>query len=261
MMTQEEYVNGVLALKRQGLSNVEIAQELGYHPQTIAKWLKNDGPPPARHVDPAEAVIDERWARRIGELIRPPAEKLLATSVYEIISAEGFGGSYPSVVRHLRDLRGPRFKQVCPSSGAFAPAIATTDQRSRAPPFFPLGLPTLLTRVSAANAAVGTTIAVTHTPNNQPGHARDVLDPWHASSFDATGGRLQATRRDVGTARQRPTPPIHAQGTDLSVLCGHDLGRIAKSPNDRPRKNLEYMKPSEKLTELLEHTARIRRAK
>ena len=38
------------------------------------------------------------------------AEKLLASSVFEIIRAEGFGGSYPSVVRFLRDLRGPRFR-------------------------------------------------------------------------------------------------------------------------------------------------------
>src|SRR3712207_8990764 len=35
---------------------------------------------------------------------------LLATSVFEIIRAEGFAGSYPSVARHLRDVRGPRFR-------------------------------------------------------------------------------------------------------------------------------------------------------
>src|SRR3954454_22177710 len=110
MLTQEEYVNGVLALRRQGKTIGEIADELGYHPATISKWLKAGGPPPGRAVEPAVRVIDEAWAARIGELVRPPAEKLLATSVFEIITAEGFGGSYPSVVRFLRDRRGPRFR-------------------------------------------------------------------------------------------------------------------------------------------------------
>ena len=110
MMTQEEYVDGVLALRRQGKTIGEIADELGYHRATVSSWLKAGGPPPERSVDPAVRVIDGRWAGRIGELIRPPAEKLLATSVYEIISAEGFAGSYASVARYLRSVRGPRFR-------------------------------------------------------------------------------------------------------------------------------------------------------
>jgi transposase len=110
MMTQEEYVNHVLALRRQGWTIAEIAAELDYHPATISNWLKKGGPPPARAIDPAARVIDECWAARIRELVRPPAEKLLATSVFDIIAAEGFEGSYPSVVRFLRDLRGPRFR-------------------------------------------------------------------------------------------------------------------------------------------------------
>jgi transposase len=109
MMTQEEYMD-LLALSRQGKTIVEIADELDYHPATIAKWLKDGGPPPTRRVDPAARVVDARWAARIDQLIKPPAEKLLATSVFEIISLEGFNGSYPSVVRHMRDLRGPRFR-------------------------------------------------------------------------------------------------------------------------------------------------------
>jgi transposase len=109
MMTQEEYVD-LLALSRQGKTIAEIADELGYHRATISKWLKEGGPPPKRSIEPAALVIDEAWAARINGLIRPPAEKLLATSVFEIISAEGYKGSYPSVVRYLRDLRGPRFR-------------------------------------------------------------------------------------------------------------------------------------------------------
>jgi transposase len=110
MMTQEEYVEGVLALKSQGKTNAEIGEELGYHPATISSWLRRGGPPPKRAIAPAEKVIDQRWAERIRQLIQPPCQKLLATSAYEIILAEGFDGSYPSVVRHLRELRGPRFR-------------------------------------------------------------------------------------------------------------------------------------------------------
>ena len=110
MMTQEEYVNGVLALVRQGKTIKEIGEELGYHPATVSKWLKSGGPPPARAVAPVERVMDEHWAGRARELLRPPAEKLLATSVHEILKAEGFTGSYPTVARYLRDLRGPRFR-------------------------------------------------------------------------------------------------------------------------------------------------------
>ena len=64
MMTQEEYVNGVLALVRQGKTIKEIGEELGYHPATVSKWLRSGGPPPARAVAPAERVMDERWAGR-----------------------------------------------------------------------------------------------------------------------------------------------------------------------------------------------------
>jgi IS30 family transposase len=41
------------------------------------------------------------------------------------------------------------------------------------------------------------------------------------------------------------------KGTDLSELSAHDLRTIERSLNGRPRKTLGYMKPSEKLAELL----------
>jgi IS30 family transposase len=41
------------------------------------------------------------------------------------------------------------------------------------------------------------------------------------------------------------------KGTDLSMHSATDLGRFAASPNNRPRKTLGYMKPSEKLAEFL----------
>jgi len=114
MLTQEEFVNDVLALKHQGLTIAEIAQELGYHPATISKWLASGGPPERRQTQ-APPLIDERWAARIAELLaRSP--RLLATSVYEILVAEEFEGSYPTVSRHLHELRGPRFRAAAQAS-------------------------------------------------------------------------------------------------------------------------------------------------
>jgi len=107
MMTQEEYMD-VQAMRRQGLTITEIASETGYHPKTISDWLRNGGPPQRRRRS-APPVVDEQWSGRIAELLRL-APRLLATSVFEMIRAEGFDGSYPSVARHLNALRGPRFK-------------------------------------------------------------------------------------------------------------------------------------------------------
>lgn len=48
MMSQEEYMEQVLALRRQGLSIKEVAAVVGYHPATVSFWLKNGGGlPPA----------------------------------------------------------------------------------------------------------------------------------------------------------------------------------------------------------------------
>ena len=106
MMTQEEFMD-VMAMKRQGLSIKEIAEETGYHPSTISTWLRNGGPP-ARRTGTAVPAIDEHWAAEIAKLLST-APPLLATSVFELIGAQGYAGSYVSVARHLNTLRGPRF--------------------------------------------------------------------------------------------------------------------------------------------------------
>lgn len=125
MMTQEEFME-VQVLRSAGWTIRQIAEHVGYHPATVAAWLKAGGPPAKRETAPGELVIDERWRVRIGRLLAQNAS-LQATSIMRVITAEGFDGTYPTLTRYLRSVRGP-------SRGA-APAVAVPIETGPAQEF------------------------------------------------------------------------------------------------------------------------------
>lgn len=108
MMTQGEFMD-VIKLCDAGWTATEIAAEVGYHPATIRRWLKAGGPPAGRQVAAEERVIDRFWQARVHAMLRVNP-RLLATSIHDRLVAEGFEGSYATVARFVREIRGPRFK-------------------------------------------------------------------------------------------------------------------------------------------------------
>ena len=78
-----------------------------------------------------------------------------------------------------------------------------------------------------------------HHRHRIPVYFCDPHKPWQRGSNENTNGLLRQ---------------YLPKGTDLSLRSASDLAQIAASLNNRPRKTLGFMKPSEKLAEILAHT-------
>ena len=64
-------------------------------------------------------------------------------------------------------------------------------------------------------------------------------------------GRAPSTNENTNGLLRQYSP----KGTDPSGYTEEYLDAVATEPNDRPRKTLDYMKPSEKIPELIDDTA------
>ena len=106
MMTQENYVK-IKDLHAQGWTIQEIADETGWHRTTVSDRLKN-GPPPEQRAT-APSVMTDDWRERI-EVMLDKWPRMQSVSIHNKLAASGFEGSYPTVVRAVRDIRGPRFR-------------------------------------------------------------------------------------------------------------------------------------------------------
>jgi transposase len=99
-LIEESVWGAVRALRASGLSRKAIARELELDIKTVRKWLRRSWEPQrrgsrGRSLDRWEAFVRGR-AAEVG---------FNAAVLYRELAAQGYEGSYPSVVRYLRPLR------------------------------------------------------------------------------------------------------------------------------------------------------------
>ena len=110
MLAQEEYVE-VHALRRRGWSISAIARHVGRDRKTVRAHLTGEHVPGRRR--PAESDPFDTFGAYVGQRLADDPH-LWATALFDEVTGLGYGQSYPTFVRKIRNLR------LRPSCGACA---------------------------------------------------------------------------------------------------------------------------------------------
>ncbi|HEX7180684.1 MAG TPA: IS21 family transposase [Thermoanaerobaculia bacterium] len=99
-LIEESVWGAVRALRERGLSKKEIGRQLDLDIKTVRKWLRQKWEPQRR---PGRGRALDRWEGVLRE--RAPEVGFNAAVLYRELKAQGYEGSYPSLVRYLRPWR------------------------------------------------------------------------------------------------------------------------------------------------------------
>jgi transposase len=99
-LIEESVWGAVRALRERGLSKREIGRELDLDIKTVRKWLRQKWEPQRR---PSRGRALDRWESFLRG--RSPEVGFNAAVLYRELKAQGYEGSYPSLVRYLRPWR------------------------------------------------------------------------------------------------------------------------------------------------------------
>lgn len=97
----------------QGESIRAVSKETGLSRNTVRKYVRNSDAPSYKQSDPRPRPKLQAFEARLREMFeadqhRPSRERRTAQKLYEQVSEEGYAGSYATVRRFVRELRGER---------------------------------------------------------------------------------------------------------------------------------------------------------
>jgi transposase len=99
-LIEQSVWGAVRALRERGLSKKQIGRELDLDIKTVRKWLRQKWEPQRR---PGRSRALDRWEGLLRG--RAPEVGFNAAVLYRELKAQGYEGSYPSLVRYLRPWR------------------------------------------------------------------------------------------------------------------------------------------------------------
>jgi transposase len=102
-LIEESVWGAVRSLREQGLSKKEIGRQLDLDIKTVRKWLRQKWEPQRR---PGRGRALDRWEKLLRD--RAPEVGFNAAVLHRELTAQGYKGSYPSLVRYLRPWRRER---------------------------------------------------------------------------------------------------------------------------------------------------------